>query len=276
MTEPQHHVDLDAVRPEVPPRTVVPKAPFGFAPAPAQEFYLGSRLRFGPVDTTLAGTSEASILLYVMVRAFTFWIAFNAIAFALALLTWPLFRFGGLTLFMPLATLASFVAFAIPVRIPISEWHWIVDGRARCAPTAYAAVGDVLARRATPVHAEMRRIVTDVSAKSGRNYLRLREGRFTAYVSAFAYGEDLYVGWTMWWESYPPVIVWDVMRSTVAAAMFRGSFFHRTVAADRAKAFRDVVHAATREGVDAAHEDRPPAATTFGQNVYVDKVPSWV
>lgn len=265
---PAEVVDLESRAPQ-------PNQPSGFAPAPAQEFYLGSRLRFGPVDASLSGTVTLRMVLHLLVRAFLFWLGCVAVAGILSLFTYVFTRQNLAGFFVPLAYLAAFAVFLIPIRIPVSEWHWVVDGRAGSARSAYLAILAVVEGRNAPFKTERRRIVTDVDAKSGREYLCLREGRFTAYVSAFAYGDDLFVGWTMWWEAFPPVFIWEFLRQSAAAMIFRGTFFHRTFAADRAKAFRDVVHAATREGVDAAHTGRP-VEPTFGMRVTDDKVPSWV
>ncbi|HEV2891409.1 MAG TPA: hypothetical protein VGX28_13635 [Frankiaceae bacterium] len=247
-----------------------------FVPAPAEEHYLGQRLRYGPVDAELSGTVSLGMVLHVMGRWFVVWLMLQGLAFSLGIM---FIADGGFTTLFALSWLgwlASCAFLLVPMRLPVSEWHWVVDGRAAAAPSAYAAIAAVLAERQTPADVEHRRLMIALGSRSrSRNYLRLRDGRFTAYVSTFGYGADLFVGWTMWWESLPIIVFFEYLRSMAAAVVARGTFFHQVLRGDRAKAFRDVVHAATREGVDAAYAGTGPERA-FRDDVATDKVPSWV
>jgi hypothetical protein len=248
----------------------------GIAPALSDEVYVGTRLRYGPVDTNIAGLVDGRLLRSVIVRAVAFWAVCMAVAVAFAM---PFVVVGSFlkvaSVTVPLAGLASWLAFLFPLRVPVSEWHWVVEGRGTAGRTAHAEILRAFRERQTPATIEVRRAVQ--GKQHVREYLRAHQGRFVANVSAFGYGEDLYVGWTMWWEVLPPVALWDFARQAAASLFSTGAVYFGVFRADQAKAFREVVHSATREGVDAAfREDAvPDAATTFGAGVIVDSVPAW-
>ena len=48
--------------------------------------------------------------------------------------------------------------------------------------------------------------ITGGLVRGKRNYLRLRQRPFSAYVSVFPIGRDLFIGWTIWWELKPLVM----------------------------------------------------------------------
>ena len=91
-----------------------------------------------------------------------------------------------------------------------------------------------------------------------RDYLEVKDGIFSGYVSCFAYGNDLYVGWTFWLYLSPFrwLLVW--IRSLYATFTLRGSDLYATLRYDTARAMREALHAACREGIDVAAGEIEP------------------
>lgn len=249
----------------------------GVAPGLADEVYLGSRLRYGPVDTSVAGLVDSALIRSLLVRAVMFWAVCMLGALVASVFLGVLIGDvgHGFSLMFMLANLASWLIFVIPIRLPVSEWHWVIEGRAEASRTAYAQILAAFRDRKPPASIELRRAVRTVD-KHGRDYLRARQGRLSAHISAFAYGRDLYVGWTLWWGAMPPVIVWDYLRQLAASLVASGATYVNVMRADEAKAFREVVHAATRQGVDAAFRNDQVQLPTFGSSIPVDRIPSWL
>jgi hypothetical protein len=230
----------------------------------ANDYYLGSRLAYGPVDDRLAGIVTPEMVKAFFVKALAVWLVCLAVTFFLAapLVVSGNFRAG--LIIGGFLYLASFVVFFIPFRAPASGWHFVLDDKAAAADSAFAHIYMALRRRETPVEAKPKRILGPDRAT--RNYLRLRHGQFSAYVSVFPYGRDLFVGWTIWWEILPLSMLWTFLVRQMGL-----SYFELVVRSDEVQAFREVVHSATREGVDVANLGvQVPIATAFGSEVPVE------
>jgi hypothetical protein len=176
--------------------------------------------------------------------------------------------YGGLIV-AQLAAYGVLVAFwFFPLKEGVSEWMIVVDGRAAAAESAYAQIYGALVRRQTP--ATVRPMLFRLGSGRGRrSFLEIRQGEYSAIVSVFPYGSDLFVGWTMWWTIYPAKLLWRVLtRGT------RGNkpSFGPVIGSDDVKALREVVHIATREGVDVAQLGIPvDAQATFGSELPVEQ-----
>ena len=138
-------------------------------------------------------------------------------------------------------------------RIPVvtSEWKFLVDDQADVADAVFGHISWALKRRRTPVaNLKVRRLAQHGGPK--RDYLELRDGIFTGLMSSFAYGEDLYIGWTMWWNLSPIRWVIVFLGRLYLTLTGRGTQIHVLHRYERAKAMREAMHSTAREGVDAA------------------------
>jgi hypothetical protein len=132
-----------------------------------------------------------------------------------------------------------------------SEWKLLVDDQGPAAGQVFAHITWALKRRRTPIRSlKVRRL--SQPGRQQRDYLELRDGIFTGFVSAFAYGDDLYIGWSLLWNLSPFrwVIAWLGRLYLVFTG--RGSQLHLMHRYENAKAMREAMHSAAREGVDAA------------------------
>jgi hypothetical protein len=148
--------------------------------------------------------------------------------------------------------LLTLVAFSfIPVLASISEWKFMVDRKGAAAPETFAHIAWVMRQRETPVdRLDVRRV--RLGRQASRDYLYAQLRPFRAYVSCFAFGHDLYIGWTFWWRLSTVrwwLLIFQRLFQTVS---LRGSEIHNVHRYDNAKALREAIHSATREGVDAA------------------------
>jgi hypothetical protein len=148
--------------------------------------------------------------------------------------------------------LLALVGFSfVPVLASISEWKFMVDGKGSVAPDTFAHIVWVMRQRETPVDKlDVRRV--RLGHRASRDYLYAQLTPFRAYVSCFPFGHDLYIGWTFWWR-LSTVRWWMlIFRRMFQALTLRGAEVHNVHRYDNAKALREAIHSATREGVDAA------------------------
>lgn len=99
---------------------------------------------------------------------------------------------------------ALVIAFlVIPVPALLSEWKFLVDGKSEAGPVTFEHVYWALERRRTPLDSAQVRRLKVPGGEQPRDYLELRRGLFSGYISCFAQGADLYVGWTFWLRLSP-------------------------------------------------------------------------
>lgn len=137
-----------------------------------------------------------------------------------------------------------------PVWAPISEWKFMLDGKSNCARPAFEHIAWAFIRRSTPVTPRVQRL--HLGAGASRDYLFVRDGFFCGYVVSLPYGCDLYVGWTYWWRLSAIKWLWIGLMRTYHQITLRGSQLHSVHRYDSAKALREAIHGAAREGLDAA------------------------
>jgi hypothetical protein len=139
----------------------------------------------------------------------------------------------------------------IPVPAQLSEWKILVDGKAPVAPVIFDHIAWTLQRRQTPLdEAKVRRL--KLAGGEGRDYLEVRRALFSGFVCCFAYGEDLYVGWTFWLRVSPLRCFLMFLARLWQILMRRGTDLYVTLRYDYAKAMREAMHNSAREGVDVA------------------------
>lgn len=152
---------------------------------------------------------------------------------------------------------------------PIAEWRTLLENKAPAATSSYAAIYGSLARRRIPVHVTAMRIRSDILAPEVvNNRLVLTERYYTAYVSVFAYGTSLYVGWTMWRERRGALLIGTFVKDLVGSIIRRSGLVNQMLRTEKVRAMREAVHSAVREGVEVAVRGvEVPLVSTFGHEL---------
>lgn len=145
------------------------------------------------------------------------------------------------------------VAFLVsPIPAILSEWKFLVDDKGAARPIVFDHVIYAFRRRNTPVdHIGIRRL-TSIQDAGIRDYLEVRRGVFTGFISCFEEGNDLYVGWTFWLRMAP--YRWLLLRLELIwrELTFQANELYVTLRYESAKAMREAIHSAAREGIDVA------------------------
>ncbi|MFD8940209.1 hypothetical protein ACFV0R_33995 [Streptomyces sp. NPDC059578] len=158
------------------------------------------------------------------------------------------------------------VLLASRINEPISEWKSLLEDKHAASSSAYAAIYGSLTRRAVPVSAAPVRIRSDMEPEVVNNRLVVKSGRYVCYVTVFGYGTSLYVGWTMWRSRSGAVIIGHFLKDLVGGMFNRTGVINQMLRTERARAMREAVHSAAREGVEVAVQGiEVPLATAFGQ-----------
>jgi hypothetical protein len=157
----------------------------------------------------------------------------------------------------------------IPVPVQLSEWKFFVDGQAQVAPVVFDHIAWALQQRQTPLDAaQVRRL--NLPGGETRDYLEISRGIFTGYISCFAYGQDLYIGWTFWFRVSPLRYFLMWLARLWQTLLRQGTDMHVKLRYDYARAMREAMHSVAREGVDVAvGEARPQGQGTVGSTVRV-------
>jgi hypothetical protein len=157
----------------------------------------------------------------------------------------------------------------IPVPAQLSEWKFFVDGKAPIAPVAFDHIAWALQQRQTPLDLiQVRRL--KLAGTEARDYLELRRNLFSGFISCFAYGNDLYVGWTFWLRVSPARVLLMVVARLWQTLMRRGTDLYVSLRYDYARAMREAMHSAAREGVDVAvGQTQPHGQGVIGSTVQV-------
>ncbi|WEH15928.1 hypothetical protein [Streptomyces sp. VNUA24] len=158
---------------------------------------------------------------------------------------------------------------------PISEWKTLLEDKAAASSSAYATIYAALTGRRIPVTAVPARIRSDIAPEVVHNRLVVTSGRYVAYVTVFAYGTSLYVGWTMWRSRSGAVVIGHFVKDVVASMLNRAGSLNQMLRTDRPRAMREAVHSAAREGVEIAIKGiEVPLASAFGQEPPVRSAPA--
>lgn len=163
-------------------------------------------------------------------------------------------------------------AWWLPVFVSVSEWKFMVDGKAVSSEDAFEHIKWAFLRRKSPVD-DLRIHRLSLGGTASRDYLYVQDDVFRAYIACFPYGRDLYVGWTLWWRLSAVRWLWTLLKRNYQAYTLRGSELHTVHRYDIAKALREAVHGAAREGLDAATGVVAFRSTgTAGSGIKVEKV----
>jgi hypothetical protein len=157
----------------------------------------------------------------------------------------------------------------LPVPALLSEWKFSVDDKGAAAPVAFEHIAWAVRRRETPLDLIQVRHL-NLAGGQGRDYLELRRGLFTGFISCFAYGQDLYVGWTFYLRISPLRYLLMALARVWQTLKRQGTDLYVTLRFDYARAMREAMHSVAREGVDVAiGQLRPEGQGIIGEAVKV-------
>jgi hypothetical protein len=242
------------------------------------ETYIGNRLQFQDgVNEDFSGVVQGGDVSKIFRRARVLALAAGFLVLLIQLLSsdWDHFPDNlvedvSWTPVVVVAVLVFVAVLLVPHRDPLSEWQLMLDGKAASADSAYAAIYGTLRTRQMPVSVTTRRFRT-AGDPSVNNFLVVGDAHVYVYVSVFAYGTSLYLGWTMWRRRLPVVLLYRWFVDTVGGMFGRHSEFAGQLASNRDRALREAVHSAVREGIDAVNYGVDvPVAATFGYEVPVE------
>jgi hypothetical protein len=167
-------------------------------------------------------------------------------------------RSGALGLMETIAPLSWLVLVALfwllPVPALIGQRTQLLTYRAPAAQKAFEHISHAFNEHATPRDSLRTRTIS-APGQDRRKYLELRDGLFTGYVSCFAHGKDLYIGWTFWLRVSPIRVVLMRIGRNIQNYSGRGGDIYQTFRWESAKAGVGAIAACMQDGVEAAIND---------------------
>ncbi|HEX4221817.1 MAG TPA: hypothetical protein VHZ97_05615, partial [Pseudonocardiaceae bacterium] len=149
---------------------------------------------------------------------------------------------------------------------PISEWHVLLADRAAATDSVYSVVVGEARDRHLPLHPYVRRLPTRFGSVSNR--LVLVDGHYEAFITVFAYGTSLYLGWTMWRSRRGAHLIGSYIADTFRNMGGQLDPVARMLRTEQARAMREAVHAVCREGLHVAVEQTEvPESYAFPQGL---------
>ena len=215
--------------------------------------YLQQTLRHEPMELGLDDSVSLRTLGILLVRAYLS----SLLVFIVFLI---IFGFAAISSRSPgllaLPVLAGIIAFLVvllasKVTEPIGEWRTLLPNRAEQAESYYRVIAAVLRRRELPIVPQLRRVQLRTSGRPVKHAMVLSEDSYQTYVTVFAYGTSLYVGWQMWRHRSGAQLIRRALIDRVTAA----NLVTAMLRTDRARAVREAVHLACREAVYATADE---------------------
>jgi hypothetical protein len=154
-----------------------------------------------------------------------------------------------LFLLMPVVWLVVFMMSRVAE--PLGEWRVVLADRSSAADHVYSAIQGKLLERQLPVASLLtRRTATGFGAVQNR--LILVDGQYRVYVSVFAFGTSLYLGWIMYRHRGGGELLGQFILDLFASLSGKLDDIGRMLRTERPRALREVVHALCREGLNVA------------------------
>jgi hypothetical protein len=143
-----------------------------------------------------------------------------------------------------------FLFWLLPVPALLGAWSRLLSFQAAAAGTVLAQVQEALSQHGTPGEIGLRTIAPPGEGR--REYLELHRTYFTGYITCFAHGLDLYIGWTYWIRISPFRVVLMRIGRFFQNYTGRGNDIFQTLRFESAQASIAALHTCLLEGVDAA------------------------
>jgi hypothetical protein len=200
-------------------------------------------------------------LLYGTVTAFIDFVVF-LLGLVISLMRGSLGVVAFVPVFAVLSLIAVFLLFILlPVPALLGEWHRLLTFRGRMAGRTLTFIQQTLDSHHLPYDSLGPRPITP-PGEGRKLYLELRRGFFAGYISCFAHGEDLYVGWTFWIYISPLRALIMRLGRKVQDYTGRGNDIYQTLRFESTQATINAMHACALEGIKFAvtGSDRPATA----------------
>ena len=146
----------------------------------------------------------------------------------------------------------------IPVPALLAEWSQVMEHSSEATQTAFEYINSAFQSHGTPVDSLRVRTVSR-HGEGDREYLELRRGHFSGYISCFAHGRDLYVGWTFWLHMSPLRLLMMIIGRNIRDMTSRGDGIRRSLRFESIRALVAAMHGASLAGIDAASSEPGPA-----------------
>jgi hypothetical protein len=157
--------------------------------------------------------------------------------------------------------LAFLISFFIPFRELMSDWNLTLEDKGPQAARAFAAVEGSLRARALPVTIEKKLMRSPFTGGYANSYLIVHSSRFNAYLSLLPYGSGLFMSWSLWRTQIPLMMILRFIGENFGR-LFGQDELQLLMQTEPARAMREAVHNAMREGVEAATMGAPTSAAT--------------
>ncbi len=157
----------------------------------------------------------------------------------------------------------------IPVRALLAEWSLVMEQSSDATQTAFEHINSAFHAHGTPVDSQRVRTVSR-HAEGDREYLELRRDHFSGYISCFADGHDLYVGWTFWLHMSPLRLLMMIIGRSIQDVTSRGDGIHRSLRFEASRALVAAMHGATQAGIEAASSELDPASPQLVRETAID------
>jgi hypothetical protein len=155
------------------------------------------------------------------------------------------------------ALVLAILFWLIPVPALLTEWSLLMEQGSDAARLAFEQINSAFVTHGAPLDSQRVQTVSR-RGEGEREYLELRRGHFRGYISCFAHGADLYVGWTFWLYMSPLRLLMMVIGRNMRDATSRGNAIQRSLRFESARALVAAIHGATLAGIDAASDQLDP------------------
>ena len=149
----------------------------------------------------------------------------------------------------------------IPVPALLGQWAMLVESSANASSATFEHIAMAFRDHDAPLDSLEVRAVSPPH-ENARDYLELRRGRFSGFISCFPHGGDLYVGWTFFLRMSPGRLVLTSIGRSVQHVTRRGGDVQRALWFESTRALVAAMHSATLAGVGSAVSDRGAAGAS--------------
>ena len=157
----------------------------------------------------------------------------------------------------------------IPVPALLAEWTQVMEESSDATQTAFDHINSAFQADGAPVDS-LRVRTASRPGEGRREYLELRRGHFSGYISCFAHEHDLYVGWTFWLHMSPLRLLTMVIGRNLQDATSRGDGIYRSLRFESTRALVAAMHGAALAGIDAASSEPDQVNPRRGRETAID------
>jgi hypothetical protein len=169
-----------------------------------------------------------------------------------------------------LVALVLAIAFwLIPVPALLAEWTQVMEESSDATQTAFEHINSAFQAHGAPVDS-LRVRTASRPGEGHREYLELRRGHFSGYLSCFAHKHDLYVGWTFWLHMSPLRLLMMVIGRNLQDVTSRGDGIYRSLRFESTRALVAAMHGAALAGIDAASSEPDPVGPQRSRETAID------